>query len=178
MRSLASKRGNTALIMTGVMTLVIAAFLLVMGLIMLDETYTTTATDSASVTNETETAVSNVTAESCANAAACGMNNFAITAVTNATGGELVDVGNYTIVNARNCQWQLTTAGAADTYNGQDLNVTYTYKYGAGEYCDAANKTIMGTGKFADYVDLIVLAVVIAVIISLVVAGFAMRRTR
>lgn len=40
----------------------------------------------------------------------------------------------------------------------------------------AANETIVGLGDFADYVDLIVLAVVIAVIISLLLVVFTLRR--
>lgn len=42
----------------------------------------------------------------------------------------------------------------------------------------AANETIVGIGDFADYVDLMVLAVVIAVIISLLLMVFSLRRVR
>ncbi len=43
----------------------------------------------------------------------------------------------------------------------------------------AANETIVGIGDFADYVDLMVLAVVIAVVISLLLVVFTVgRRTR
>ena len=42
----------------------------------------------------------------------------------------------------------------------------------------AANETIVGMGKFADYWDLIVLAIVITVIISLLLVVFSMRRTQ
>jgi len=46
------------------------------------------------------------------------------------------------------------------------------------EAYSAANETIVGMGKFADYWDLIVLAIVITVIISLLLVVFSMRRTQ
>ena len=42
----------------------------------------------------------------------------------------------------------------------------------------AANKTIAGMGKFGDYWDLIVLAIIITVIISLLLVVFSMRRVQ
>lgn len=42
----------------------------------------------------------------------------------------------------------------------------------------AANETIVGLGKFADYWDLMVLAIVIAVIISLLLVVFSLRKTQ
>jgi len=42
----------------------------------------------------------------------------------------------------------------------------------------AANLTIVGIGDFADYVDLMVLAVVIAVVISLLLVVFSMRKVK
>lgn len=44
------------------------------------------------------------------------------------------------------------------------------------EAYNAANDTIIGLGKFADYWDLIVLAIVIAVVISLILVVFSMRK--
>jgi len=46
------------------------------------------------------------------------------------------------------------------------------------EAYSAANETIVGMDKFADYWDLIVLAIVITVIISLLLVVFSMRRTQ
>lgn len=46
------------------------------------------------------------------------------------------------------------------------------------EAYSAANETIVGMGKFGDYWDLIVLAIVITVIISLLLVVFSMRRTK
>lgn len=46
------------------------------------------------------------------------------------------------------------------------------------EAATAANDTIVGLGKFADYWDLIVLAIVISVIISLLLVVFSMRKVQ
>ena len=42
----------------------------------------------------------------------------------------------------------------------------------------AANETIVGMGEFADYWDLIVLAIVITVVISLLLVVFSLRRVK
>lgn len=42
----------------------------------------------------------------------------------------------------------------------------------------AANETIVGIGDFADYVDLMVLAVVIAIVIGLLLVVFSLRRVK
>lgn len=46
------------------------------------------------------------------------------------------------------------------------------------EAYEAANETITGMGKFGDYWDLVVLAIVITVIISLLLVVFSLRRVR
>lgn len=46
------------------------------------------------------------------------------------------------------------------------------------EAYSAANETIVGMGKFADYWDLVVLAIVITVIISLLLVVFSLRRVQ
>lgn len=46
------------------------------------------------------------------------------------------------------------------------------------EAYNAGNETIVGMGKFADYWDLIVLAIVITVVISLLLVVFSMRSVR
>lgn len=46
------------------------------------------------------------------------------------------------------------------------------------EAYDAGNETIAGMGQFADYWDLIVLAIVIAVVISLLLVVFSLRRVK
>lgn len=46
------------------------------------------------------------------------------------------------------------------------------------EAYEAGNETIVGLGKFGDYMDLVVLSVVITVIISLLLVVFSLRRVK
>jgi len=46
------------------------------------------------------------------------------------------------------------------------------------EAYEAGNETIVGMGKFADYWDLIVLAIVITVVISLLLVVFSLRNVK
>jgi hypothetical protein len=176
---LTSKKGQTDLtVLTfGVITLVMAGFLLVMGLLFLDELLLDSADTTVTVTAETETGVNNVSVETCARTGACGMNAFTITNLSNGTGASQdLSSGNWTIVNARTCTWRLTGDGSG--WNGSTLNVSYTYRTSTGEACLATNETVFGLGEFGDYVDLIVVAIVIAIVITLVVGMTALRRIR
>ena len=92
MRKLTQKKGNLNLIVPAILTLTLAAIILVFGLVMLDEL------------------------------------------------------------------WDSTDAGT--------------------EAYSAANQTIVGMGKFGDYWDLIVLAIVISVVISLLMLVFAARKVK
>lgn len=46
------------------------------------------------------------------------------------------------------------------------------------EAYSAGNETIVGIGKFADYFDLIVLAVIVSIIIGLLLLVFSLKRTK
>jgi len=91
---------------------------------------------------ETLTTVDNVTGENFAVSAythvICVLNN-----VTNATGGELLTVANYT---QHNCHINTT---AVSEYIGQDLNVSYIYNYMT--YDGAVNNSIRFTLTNAIY---------------------------
>ena len=81
---------------------------------------------SGSADNETILDVSNITARTVTNA---GLDEFvmAVSAITNATDGVVIDAGNYTLTT--NGTIIATDAGAVDIFNGTDWNVTYTYTY-------------------------------------------------
>lgn len=168
------KKGQAVnLVGAGVFTIVFAGILFIMGMIMLNQLYYDQSSTAGSVNNETATAMT--TAEKAfTKRGECGFDGVSIKYVTNKTGGEIVSAGNYTLGQLG--YWKLTAGGAADKYNNYDLNVSYTYTYSTSEACKATNKSIEGVGKFADYLDLIVLAIVIAVVIALVIGAVAIRR--
>jgi len=166
-----SKKGDVNLVLTAVTVLFIGAVLLILGLVMLDDLYITTSDDTGSTTNETLTTVTEA-GETVDNASLCGFHDFAVTQVNNHT--LIITSGNYTI----NPRLGIIYSTGDSQMNNTNWNVTYTYLWGNSEACLATNETIFGQGKFGDYIDLIVLAIVIVVITSMILVGFNMRKTR
>jgi len=183
MKSSLNKKGQVELVITGVLALTLASILLVMGLIMMDELMQDVSTDSATVTNETTAAVVTEAGTSAtANTGVCGFNSFAVTSanVKNATAAYDIAAGNYTVTASRGVAtiaFISTDADDVAKFNNSKWNITGTYLWGNTEACDASNSTIAGQGKFADYWDLIVLAIIITVVISLII-GLGMLRGR
>lgn len=175
MESLLNKKANVQLVVTGVTVLAIAGFVLLMGLIMLDDLLIETSDTTTTVTSESLATVDEA-GETVANAGACGFNAFTVTGVMNETNTTNVTLtsGNYTTDSRQG----IVYASATSEYNGTTWWVNYTYTSSTSEACIAANSTLEGQGRFGDYIDLIVLAVIIAVIISLIITGFAARRVQ
>ena len=165
------KKGNLNMIVPAVLVLILAAIILVFGLLMLDELYVNTGDTAGSTKNETLTTVSEA-GETVANAGACAFNSFTVTDVRNYTDDVAIGSTNYTT----NSRAGIIYAAAAGTFNNTDWLVNYTYKSSTSEACLATNSTLRGLGKFGDYFDLIVLAIVISVIISLLLVVFSMRK--
>ena len=168
------------MITMGVMALLMAAFMFVMGLIILDSLLLDTADLSGTVHNLTLTTVDEV-GEYVNHSGWCGFHSMTVLNMWNATSNQTGvesdewNSNNWT-ANSRSGLIQFT--GLHTNINNTNWNVTYTYSYGASEACEATNSTIGGVGRFGDYVDLMVLAIIIAVIISLVIIAFANRRVR
>lgn len=166
---------STSMLVPGIMALVVAGFLLVMGLIMLDELLTDVADDAATTVNETITTIIEA-GEYVADRGYCGFNNFAVSQAINESSGTFISSGNYTTGNGR--QGIIYFTGDDPTFNNTNWNITYTYTYGGTEACLGANATIEGMGKFGDYIDLLVLGIVISIILGLILWGFARKTLR
>ena len=162
------------MILTGVTILFIAGFLFVMGLIMLDELLVATGDSSSSTANESMT--SNITDTYQLDIGYCGLNELSVTSMIDTHSGANIDLENVS-TNGRTGEIKYIGTSAAWP-NSSSWNVSYIYKYSNSEACLATNKTITGQGEFGGYVDLIVLAIVITVIVSLILIGFAMRRVQ
>lgn len=135
-----------------------------------------TLSDTASTTNnETLTTVTEA-GETVANAGACGFNNFAVTIITNATGGETIAAGNYT-QNADTGVVAFT--GATTAYNNTNWNVTYTYQSSedsnttANNWCDALDETNVGINSFAEWIAVIVVVIAAAIVLGVVLGAFS-----
>ena len=172
-----NKKANLEIIVPSILILTLGAIILVFGLIMLDNlednAYKTT-TVSFSNTSTVGTA---------GNASGTYVNGYNPTTYRNCaltityaynttTSTYLISSGNYTIVGCL-----INGSTSTVEVNNASWNVTGAITYSADtEASNSANDTIVGLGKFADYWDLIVLAIVISVIISLLLVVFSMRK--
>ncbi len=170
-----NKKGQINLLAPAILALVFGAIVLVFGLVITQSLQETIPKRSRGVFNETFSDVNNLTGTPSARANTCNFANFAVSSAKNASGGSLIAVGNYTTVAATG-EIFVTAAGAScagslGCYNGTDWEVNYTY-IDSGEACIASNKTVVGLGSFADFWEIIVLAVVIAIVIGLLLIVF------
>ena len=156
--------------------LVIAAVFLVLGLIILQgirDSDIVSDANSVTASNETLTTVAE-TGEDFATVNFCGVTCGSVLA-TNATSGDVIPSTNYTQANCN----VAFSAEASDVLgvNNSDWNVSYAYTYGD-EACEAGNESIVGLGTFADFWEIIVLAIVITVVIGLLLVVFGGRTRR
>ena len=169
MRSLTfSKKGQTVQgLPTIIMALVFAAVILVMGLVItqsLQDTTTGSQTATA-VTNESVTFTTPATSSVIVNHALCGFGGWNATAIMNdTTNATLVEGVDYTINSAAGTVTNLTPVASPAL-------ISYTSTWG-GEACDSANGTVVGLGSFADFWEIIVLAIVIALVIGVLLVVF------
>ena len=172
-----NKRGNMELVVPAVLTIAFMAILLIFVLILLSELLSNTADTAYTINNETLTTVDD-SGEYTKNISLCGFNSFTVTSAHVATGvfTELIDPGNYTVESSGRVYYSSTIVNAS--INGTNWNISGTLNYGDNEACYAGNETVSGMGKFGDYTDLIVLAVVISIIVGLLLVVFSTSKVR
>lgn len=98
-------------------------------------------------TDETLSAVDNVTNSTLAIKSAHSDASCTLSTLTNATGGETVASGNYTFYSSA-CNLILVTASS---YIGEDLNATYDYSYSSGANSAGVNVTAV-SALFGEFV--------------------------
>ena len=163
------KKGQVQSLAPAILALIFAAIVLVFGLVMTQELRDSITVDQAgSISNETIGIWVGVTNQSLDATARCRATGFTLVNVWNDTNSVILDTTNYTtytdgkIINLTNDVW-------SDSSNKWD--VTYTYVWG-GEACTAANTTISGLATFADFWEIIILAIVISIVIGLLLVVF------
>jgi len=168
-----NKKAQLANLPTGIIALVVAVIMLVIGVVILQElrdSDSISASASATQNNETITTVTE-TGEALARTecrVACS-----VTRVMNSTSGVLITSGNYTTLTNRGC----TLVSTGSSYNNSNWNVTYSYTYGE-TACTTANASVVGVGGFSDFVPIIVIALAASIIIGLILIGFAFTQGR
>ena len=172
MQVINSKKGNLGILVPSMLVLVLAAAVLIFGLVILTALKPMTATTQGTGTNEPLLTV-NYAGEYVAANGTCGFKDFVVTSIINGTNStDTINSGNYSYDQTGRI-WS-TTSGK---YNNSNWNVTYTYYYGTAA-CDASESTITGMGSFSDFWEIIVLAIVITIVIGLLLAVMSTRRVK
>lgn len=180
MKNLTSKKAQVQIIAPAILSLVFAAVVLVFGLIITQELRDSNVIDQAvavTVGNESVTSVTE-TAQNLATVGDRGANSFA--AITyGLTNGTLavINAANFTFTSAGALSFASTSAADAAQYNNSAINISYSYLHGDEAYV-GANLTVVGLGTFADFWEIIVLAIIITVVIGLLLTVFGGRRSR
>lgn len=173
-----SKKGQVGNLAPAILALVFAAIVLVMGLI-IQQSITNTrigSVTSGTVVNETVT-VGNITGSG--TVARFGQNigwgTWNASRVMNTTPSTvtLVEGTHYRIFGANGT----IVNGSTDSVNTKNWRVTYTYTWGD-EAFTGGNATVVGLGAFADFWEIIVLAIVISIVIGLLLVVFGGGRAR
>jgi len=129
-------------------------------------------TTSATVNNETLSAVgttgvivaNNDTSKYC-------FNDFVVVRVTNVTDGLIVSTGNYTYDIGSGRVKTISGTG----YEGQNLNVTYTYECSTTTACSSLKDTNTAMLKIPSWLALIVIVLIAGILIFLVINSLAKR---
>lgn len=153
-----------------ILALVFAGIILVFGIIISQELRNTqdgseTSTISA---NESLTLTGTSITTEIIHSDDCGYESWSPLTIYNGS-GVVLPTGNYT-VNANGSINNIT-------YATTPIKVTYTYTWG-GEACNTANKTMTGLASFADFWEIIVLAIVITIVIGLLLIVFGGKKSR
>ena len=163
------KKAQVNSLAPAILALVFAAVVLVFGLVLTQELRNTqdgTAT-SASIVNESLTIAGISISTEISGSDRCGYTSWNATLIMNGTTAGTNDTlleGTDYIINANGSILNLTE-------NDATVKVTHVYYWG-GDVCEAANKTVVGLGTFADFWEIIVLAIVITVVIGLLLVMF------
>lgn len=169
MRSLTcSKKGQTTIqgLPTAIIALVFAAVILVMGLVITQALQDTTDGDetSGATSNESITLAGTGITSEISDSDSCGYTTWSPSIVYNGSTNETLTVTTDYTVNANGSLMNVT-------HLVTPLLVTHTYSWG-GQACEGANLTVVGLGTFADFWEIIVLAIVITVVIGLLLVVF------
>ena len=172
MKSILAKKGQLSSLPNSVIILIIAAIFLVLGVVVLagiQETDIVAKTFSTSIINESATMTG--VAVSLNGASAC-QATCTLGAVVNGSSSITLSAANYTFVGA-----DCTIVNLTSTFAATNWNVTYSYTSGD-IACNSANQTVGGLASFADFWEIIILAVVITIVIGLLLVVFGGRRVR
>lgn len=147
-----------------VIVLVIVGIVFGIGLLLLQEFGNQMGDTSTAVANESvvPTDAGTYLANNYTTTGVYCFNTLGVSRVENASGGELITVGNYTV---NSLQGYITNT--TDYYLGGDWNVTYTYLSGGGN-CEGIDLTEEGLQGIPDWFTIIVIVVIAGLVLGIV----------
>ena len=162
-----NKKGQVQTLAPAILALVFAAIVLVFGIIITQALIDSQDGSIAATSAINESVVISGSGTSAAVDAAdnCGFGTWAPTVIYNGSSDEILVVTTDYTLNAA------TGTITNVTFLATPLLMTYTYTWG-GEACEGGNQTVVGLGTFADFWEIIVLAIVITVVIGLLLIVF------
>ena len=181
MRSISSKKGQLNSLAPAVIALIVAAFFLIMGVIILQslrDTSTVTQSQTQTVSNETVNLNSSATQNYADFLTVPSFNSPVIVLVTNHSGVyTVVSAANYTAVDNATFTGIGGSLGIKADVNNTIVNVTYTYRHGDEAY-GATNQTLVSLGNFSDFWEIIVLTIILTIVIGMLLVLFGGRGGR
>lgn len=163
---LKSKKGQLGNLQAIVMTLIVIGILLGVGFLILQEFKGTLDDNTATVNNETVTALSdagNYVKYNSTTADVNCYNTFVVTRITNKTKPEVWAPGNYTY----STDTGKITLVSLTSYNATDGNVTYTYNYGK-DACGGVEATVTATQKIPTWLPIIAILFMVGILLAIV----------
>ena len=167
-----SKKGQVTTIAPTIIVLIVAATILILGIVVVQSIRDTDIISKAvggTVTGETLTTVTE-TGELLAHSTDPAFV-FTITTLTNTT-GFVIPTDNFTA----GTDGRISFIGDTE-FNNTDWNASYTFSAGDLVFTDT-NKTLTGLGTFGDFWEIIVLAIIISLVIGLLLTVFGTSRNR
>ena len=171
------KKGQVQSIAPAILGLIFAGLILIFGLVILQSLRGSDIVDSSisvSTVNESTTTVVNEVGYLLVGGGAPGANSFSVDYCMNTSSSTVIPSTNYTITDYGLIQ---TNEGVNVSWNDSLWDCSYTYKHGDTTYAKG-NLTLVGLGTFADFWEIIVLAIVISVVMGLLLVVFAGGRKR
>jgi hypothetical protein len=170
-----NKKAQISALSPSVIAIVVAVIMLVLGVIIIADMLAmdiVTESRSGSATKQSVGAVSDAPRGTNLSVINYPCVKCSIQNIYNNTGVELSSTNWTTAYDGCN----LRSVGAG-IFNGTSWNATYTYTYGD-TACTSGKSSLTGVASFADFIPLIVLAVVAMIIIGLILQAFLFRRQR
>jgi len=158
-----NKKGQLGGLVPLVTTLIIVGLLIGAGFLIVEKFRDDDSLKDTSVTVTNETGgFINETGYTLTGASATAFNSVVITQIANATNndGQVLLSGNYTVSSAG-----VVTNASATTWD--NVNISYTYKYGEGAWI-GANNTIEALTTVPDLLGLVILIVMLGIILAIV----------